>query len=338
MASAVGPSFRGSWREWMRGDIPVRVGVSACLLGEPVRYDQGHKRFRFLTDRLARWVSFVPVCPEAESGMGIPRPTIRLEQHGDSVRVIAPDTGDDHTARLDAFAARRIGDLAAAPLDGYVFKSRSPSCGVFDVPVYRGGMPVRRDASGTFAAAVRDRWPYLPVEEEGRLADPLLRGSFLERVFAAHRWRVFLAEEPDRDAFLRFHAAHEFLVRSHGDEGYIVLARIVAAAGTPPDRESYAAYGAALMRALTGTATVESHGAALRSLLVGLETKLDSRERGETLALVEEFAHGLVPLNAPRAALRNRAAEREAGEILGQIYLDPYPEELLTADGAGEAA
>ena len=196
-----------------------RLGVSACLLGGAVRFDGGHKRNRFLVDVLGAHVEWVPVCPEVEIGLGIPRPAIRLESRGDALALVDPKSGADHTAAMAAFSARRVRELEELGLCGYVLKKSSPSCGMERVKVHgpRGG--VTRDGSGLFAAALRAALPALPVEEEGRLADVHLRESFLVRVFTAQRLHALFRPRWRTGELIAFHTAHKLLrhhVRAQG--------------------------------------------------------------------------------------------------------------------------
>jgi len=162
----------------------TRIGVSACLVGEKVRYDGGHKLDPYVTGELAARFELVPVCPEAEVGMGTPRETVRLEGEVAAPRMIAPGSGADWTARMNDFAQRRLRELAGLDLCGFVFKKNSPSCGVFGVEVRRDDGRVNHDGRGLFAAAITRANPRLPVEEEGRLADPALREEFVQRILA----------------------------------------------------------------------------------------------------------------------------------------------------------
>ncbi len=165
----------------------IRVGVSACLLGQEVRFDGGHKRDAFLVETLGRLVEFVPVCPEFELGLGVPRESLRLELHAEGIRLIAPASQTDHTAAMRTYARERVAALAGERLSGYVFKKNSPSCGMERVRIYdASGMPLD-DGRGLFAQALIARFPHLPVEEEGRLNDARIREDFIERVFAYHR-------------------------------------------------------------------------------------------------------------------------------------------------------
>jgi uncharacterized protein YbbK (DUF523 family) len=161
---------------------PIRIGISACLLGQQVRYDGGHKRDDSLIGLLGPQVEWVPVCPEVEMGLGTPRPPMRLERASGGIRMIATETRADYTDTLNTWAAVRLDELAKANLHGYVLKKDSPSCGMQDVKVYdeTGGHTL--SGRGLFAQALMRRWPQLPVEDERRLADPDVRADFLRRV------------------------------------------------------------------------------------------------------------------------------------------------------------
>ncbi len=183
------------------GHRNVRLGVSACLLGQAVRYDGGHKRDSFLTETLGPFVEWVPVCPEVEIGLPIPRTPIRLVGAARAPRLVVETTGDDLTERMRRYASAKARELEALGLCGYVLKSGSPSCGLLGVPVYReDGERSSGDGRGLFAAALAERLPALPIEEEGRLADPVVQRNFIERVLAA-AGRVL-----DREQFIEYQA------------------------------------------------------------------------------------------------------------------------------------
>jgi len=171
-------------------DPRPRLGISACLLGQAVRYDGGHKRDPFCVDLLGPLVDWVAICPEVELGMPVPRPNLRLTGRSEAPGLVAEPTGEDWTARMAGFAVQRVEELLLLGLDGYVTKKDSPSCGLGGVPVHpMEGGPPRRDGVGAFVAVLRARWPLLPIEEEGRLLDPILRQRFVERIFAHARGR-----------------------------------------------------------------------------------------------------------------------------------------------------
>jgi uncharacterized protein YbbK (DUF523 family) len=207
---------------------PVRIGISSCLLGEHVRFDGNHKRDAFLVEVFGRYVTWVPVCPEVEMGLGVPRETMRLERHGHEIRLVTPKTGADHTDRLRTFAAQRLTSLSQERLCGYILKKDSPSCGMERVRLYPSTGVPDRSGQGLFAAALMQRFPHLPVEEEGRLQDPRLRENFVTRVFAYQRWGQMAEQKITRAGLLRFHAQHKFLLVAHSHIGTRRVGRILA--------------------------------------------------------------------------------------------------------------
>lgn len=319
----------GRWSHWHDQDQPLRLGVSTCLLGEEVRFDSGHARDRFVTDTLGQWFEYVPVCPEVEIGMGIPRPTIRLVDEGSGLQLVAPSTGEDFSERMTTFAETKVNELMKVDLDGYIFKKSSPSCGLERIRVYRKGTPVRRNERGMFAATLTERWPALPVEEEGRLNDPKLRENFIERVFARNRWRALVRRGLTRRRLVDFHTAHKLLIRAHNESAYRRVGRLVGSAGTVTDRELFAAYEEEFQGALRTKATTKKHVNVLQHALGYLKTVLDAVEKRETLASIEDFRRGLLPLIVPLTLLRYNIRRHEVEYLAGQLYFDPHPKELM---------
>jgi uncharacterized protein YbgA (DUF1722 family)/uncharacterized protein YbbK (DUF523 family) len=311
---------------------PIRLGISACLLGEPVRYDGGHKRDAFLTETLAPHVEWVPVCPEVELGLGIPRDPIRLVGDPIAPRLVEQRTGTDLTGRMRDYAAGRAHQLAALDLDGYVLKRASPSCGLWRVKVYRDTGVPSGDGRGLFAAALVDRLPALPVEEEGRLSDPALRENFIERVFAMARWRAFVAGAPDAGGLVQFHTAQKFAVLAHSPAQYTALGRLVADAGRARGRafrDRLDEYGRGLMAALTLRATRGRHANVLQHLAGFLKRDLAPDERAELGEVVDEYRRGLVPLIVPITLLRHHVRRLGQTYLEDQVYLNPHPKELM---------
>jgi uncharacterized protein YbgA (DUF1722 family)/uncharacterized protein YbbK (DUF523 family) len=306
----------------------IRLGVSSCLLGEAVRYDGGHKRDRFLTDLLAKHVEWVPVCPELESGMGVPRPAMRLERAGRGVRLVEITSGRDHTARMRRFAARRLRALRALELCGYVLKKDSPSCGMTRVKLYSAKGPARREGSGLFAAALRETWPNLPVEEEGRLQDAALRENFVERVFAFRRLRELFRGRWTRGRVVAFHTAHKLQLMAHSQPAYAELGRLVAAQKKLPRAELRMRYASAFMAALARVATRGRNANVLQHAAGHLKERLDADSRAELSALIHEYRRELVPLVVPITLLAHHARAHAVTYLLGQTYLEPHPREL----------
>jgi uncharacterized protein YbgA (DUF1722 family)/uncharacterized protein YbbK (DUF523 family) len=306
------------------------VGISACLLGASVRFDGGHKRDPFLAETFARFVEWVPVCPEVELGLGVPRPTLRLERAEGGVRLIMPSTGTDLTAAMRRWARRRVGELEAEGLAGFVVKKDSPSCGLHRVKVYdREGRAPARDGSGLFAAALRGHFPHLPIEEEGRLHDPRLRENFVERVFAYQRLRALFAGRWTVGRLVRFHTAHKLELLSHSPTSYAELGRLVARARAHERSELARAYADGFMQALEVVATPKRHANVLQHIAGYLRAGLEPGVRQEIARLIDDYRSGLVPLIVPLTLLQHYARRLGVEYLLGQTYLDPHPRELM---------
>ena len=221
-----------------RPDHKPRLGISQCLLGDTVRYDGGHKRDAFLTDVLAPFVEWIPVCPEVEAGLGTPREAMHLAGDPDSPRLLTIRTHTDHTATLQTFSQRRVQELQERDLDGYIFKKNSPSCGVHRVKVYTEQGQPSKQGIGIFSAAFQRAFPLLPVEEEGRLTDASIRENFIERIFCYRRWKnLFQESRIKRGTIVQFHTRHKYLLLTHSRSHYQHLGQLIATAGhyTPAD-------------------------------------------------------------------------------------------------------
>lgn len=318
-----------AWQEWHDEDEPIRVGVSSCLLGEEVRFDGAHQRSRYLTDVLGGWVEWVSVCPEVEIGLGIPRPTIRLEGSAYDPRLVEPDSGRDLTDEMESYAADKVEELKQIDLDGYVLKRASPSCGMERVKVYtKGGMPEKKGI-GVYARVLLERWPHLPVEEEGRLTDAVLRENFVERLFAHHRWRSLVRGDLKRARLVEFHTAHKMLLRSHNEAGYRRCGRIVGEAGKVKDGELFTDYEAEFHSTLKWKTTRKRHTNVLYHILGYLKRALDPAEKQELVTLIEDYRTGLVPLIVPITLLRHHVHKHGVEYMRGQLYLEPHPKELM---------
>ncbi len=311
---------------------PIRIGVSSCLLGEQVRFDGGHKRSDFLTDTLGRFVEFVPVCPEMEIGLGVPRESIRLvrDSNGDSaIRLVGNKTGLDHTGKMNAYAERRTTALGREDLSGYVLKKDSPSCGMERVRVYGASGMATRDGAGLFASALMQRYPSLPVEEEGRLNDPHLRENFVERVFAYRRLTSFFSARWTLGGLVQFHTVHKLVLMAHSPKAYSELGRFVANAKHLGREEVRDDYEPAFMDALKQLATTARHTNVLQHMLGYLREHLDATARSEMVSLIDDYRHGLVPLIVPITLFRHYVREFDISYLRGQVYLEPHPKELM---------
>jgi len=307
---------------------PIRLGVSACLLGQRVRYDGGHRLDQFLVGELGRYVEYVPVCPEAEAGLGIPREAMRLVGDPERPRMVTVRTGEDRTALMTDWAERRVLELEAEDLCGFIFKKDSPSSGLTRVKVYsQGGMPIRKGV-GMFARAFVKHFPALPVEEEGRLNDADIRENFIERVFALERWREQVVRSPSRGALVRFHSMHKLLLMAHSPEHYRTMGRLVAEAKAHEQQELLDTYQTSLLEALALRATPRKHVNVLHHIVGYFKRDLTADEKRELLEVIETYRSGLVPLIVPITLLNHYVRRFEEPYLAEQVYLHPHPLEL----------
>ena len=311
------------------GDAHARipVGVSSCLLGEEVRYDGGHKLDRYVTGVLGRWFEYVPFCPEALAGLGVPRPPIRLAGDPTTPRVVrVDDTSIDVTGALGATSRRILPELER--VRGYVFKRASPSCGMERVKVYQAPGKSPRMGRGIFARAVMEAYPLLPCEEEGRLNDPTLRESFVERVFALDRWRRTMAEGFTAARLVEFHTRHKLLLLSHSEVHYRTAGRLVAGAGRHDPGTLAGEYLRTFMEGMRRQATRRRHANVLQHLAGHLKRRIDSGDRQALAALIDEYRIGAVPLVVPIRFLRHHFRHAPDRYAAMQHYLEPCPDAL----------
>jgi len=306
----------------------IRLGISQCLLGDKVRYDGGHKLDRFLTDILGEWVEYVPVCPEVECGLPVPRESMRLEGDPESPRLVTTRTKIDKTDQMTQWAQKRVAELEKENLLGFIFKSGSPSSGMERVKVYdRNGMPSKK-GSGMFARAFMEHFPLLPVEEEGRLNDPALRENFIERIFTLARWREILSARKNRGGLVEFHTRHKLMILSHGTSYYRDMGRMVAQSKEIPIKELFARYEESLLKALKLMATTKKNTNVLMHMMGYFKRNLSADEKDELLQIIDFYRNGLVPLVVPLTLVNHYVRKYDQPYLRQQYYLNPHPAEL----------
>jgi len=306
----------------------IRLGISTCLLGENVRYDGGHKLDRWLRDELGHYVDYVPVCPEAECGLGIPREAMRLVGDSEDPRLVTIKTGIDHTDRMKAWSRERVNQLAGEGLSGFIFKAKSPSSGMERVKVYdENGMP-SKSGRGIFARIFIEHFPLLPVEEEGRLNDPRLRENFIERIFVMQRWQEMERAGVSRGSLVDFHAAHKLLIMAHNQAAMRRLGRLVAELKGRSIGVAAAEYVSELMATLARPATVKKNTNVLQHVMGYFKKHLETDEKQELLEIIERYHAGLYPLIVPITMLNHHLARHKPDYLKRQHYLDPHPVEL----------
>lgn len=310
------------------GNEKPGLGVSACLMGMPVRFDGGHMQNTFLQDYLAKYVDYVAVCPEVEAGFATPRPAMQLRLRDKSINLVmskAPD--QDVTAQMQKYAESKIDTLAE--LDGFIFKKNSPSCGVFRVPVVVNKTGYReKNGRGLFAEAFIKRFPLIPVEEEGRLNDAALCENFIERVYAYRRWKEIENAESNVSALIEFHARHKLMLMARGSHYYQELGRMVAGTTLADLAHRRHAYIHRFMEVMAYIAPRGRQVNVLQHIMGYLKQVLNHEDKQELLSIFEAYRMAQLPLITPLILLRHHLRVHPQPYIGEQHYLAPFPEQL----------
>ncbi|MEJ2106779.1 MAG: DUF523 and DUF1722 domain-containing protein [Acidiferrobacteraceae bacterium] len=310
-----------------RGLQLPRVAVSSCLLGQPVRYDGGNKYQAWLVESLGRHVQFQPECPEAGAGLGVPRPPVQLVRGQHGIRVLGvSDRSLDVTGPLESYGRELV--PALTDVCGFIFKTRSPSCGPSAVPVFDESGSRVGEGSGLVAGIVCERMPNLPVEDEEGLADPQRRDNFLERLFVFHRWRTLRRNGLDAAALVDFHTRHKFLILAHNETRYRSLGPLVASAGAGAIETLANEYETQMMAALKYPATPGEQVNVMQHLAGFLKDRLDPAGKRSLLRVIDDYREGRVSLHSTRARFREWVAHDPAAESAAAVFLEPYPAAL----------
>ncbi|RDS91083.1 YbgA family protein [Pseudomonas fluorescens] len=309
--------------------IKPKIGISACLLGENVRFNGGHKQSQLCSEVLAEYFDFVPLCPEVAIGLGIPRETIRLVGDAEQPQAVGTVHRElNVTAPLDAYGRK----MAAEHTDlcGYIFMQKSPSCGLERVKVYReNGAPVEGGGRGIYAQAFCARHPNLPVEEDGRLNDPVLRENFLTRVFVYASWQQLLTEGLTRHRLLAFHARYKYLLMAHSLMHYKSLGHRLGSMARDVNLDEVAAfYFSDLMTGLKKCATRGTHTNVLQHISGYLKQAISADDKQEMQTVISQYHQGIVPLVVPLTLLKHHFRQHPDRYIAQQAYLQPHPENL----------
>ncbi len=305
----------------------ITIGVSSCLLGNEVRYDGGHKHDRYITETLGRYLSFVPVCPEVECGLPIPREAMRLVGDVDAPRLVTNKTGVDHTDKMLDWARKKVVELEKENLCGFIFKNRSPSSGMERVKVYDGNNVPRAVGVGIFARAFKAHFPLLPTEEEGRLHDPLLRENFIEQIFVYQRWRE-VADAPTAAKLISFHTTHKLLLMAHSEKHTREMGRLMAQAGSLDLDTFIERYQELLMAAMSLRPTTKKHVNVLQHMMGFFKKFISADEKQELLSVIDQFRNNIVPLIVPVTLINHYIRKYQEPYLMQQRYLNPHPLEL----------
>jgi len=307
----------------------IKIGVSSCLLGKEVRYNGGHSHDRYITDILGQYFTFVDICPEVEAGLGIPRETMRLVGNPETPRLLTSKTGKDYTGTMLKWTQKRVEELETENLCGFIFKSKSPSSGMERVKVYtEKGLLGSNKGIGLFARAFLTHFPLIPVEEEGRLHDAVLRENFIERIFALKRWRQVTDQKKNRACIIDFHTDHKLQIMSHSQKHYSAMGRLVARVKDIPLDSLYDQYETMFMQALALKATVKKNVNVLQHLAGYFKKFLTKDEKQELQEVIEQYHRNYIPLIVPVTLLNHYVRKYDQQYLKRQYYLNPHPIEL----------
>lgn len=301
------------------------LGISACLTGAAVRHDGGHRHARFCTGELARFVTLQPLCPEVAAGLGVPRPAMQLRQRQEGIRLVERRSGEDHTPALERWAAETLPTLAT--LSGFILMGKSPSCGMARVRGYNEDGSLRDAAQqGVFARALQQHFPLLPVEEAGRLNDPVLRENFIARVFVYHDWQHTQPRTPA--ALIAFHTRHKLQLLAHSQQAYRALGKLLGNLRTQALNALAEEYIREMMAALATPARRGAHVNVLQHIAGYFRGRIDADERQAMQEQIGAYLRGEVPLIVPVTLLRQWLRRAPDRYLAGQAYLHPYPDAL----------
>lgn len=309
----------------------IKIGVSSCLIGEKVRWNGDHKQNRYVKDTLCKFFEYTPVCPEVEVGMGTPRETVALYGTLENPKMLSRKTQTDWTQKMNRYTKNRIKDLSKDDLCGYIFKSKSPSCGLGRIPVYdENDRSKARHGAGIFADAFIKANPFIPTEDEGRLRDPKIRENFIVRVFCFSRLKTELLNKKAKPGTLvKFHTQHKFLLLAHSRKHYQTLGKIVAEVKNNPWNRVLSSYIFSFMEALALKSTPKKNTDVLLHMMGFLKKILTKSEKEDILTAIEDYRNELLPLIVPVTLVRHQVKKHNIEYLLDQVYLNPHPKELM---------
>ena len=306
----------------------IQVGLSACLAGQEVRYNGGHKQSNLCLNTLKKHFNFKTFCPEVAAGFGTPRPTMRLTGNPESPKLtFSNDETADLSAQLTDGFKNKISQFAN--LDGYILLKNSPRCGLERVKVYQpNGHPHQTPGMGLFARALKEAYPNMPIEEEGRLHDDRLYDNFVIRIYAYNSFRKDVLKSPSLHNLIQFHSRYKYLLMAHNQVQYRQLGRLLGSPNKPPLDELLDIYFSDFMQALSKPASKKNHANTLLHILGYLKDSVPSQARQHITEVIHKYRKGILPLITPLTLLNHYLSQHGSDYIKSQHYLDPYPESI----------
>jgi len=305
----------------------MKIGISACLLGELCRYDGASSKDLYILS-LMKYFTFVPYCPEA-SVFGTPRETIRLVESDGKIKVITNQTQNDVTQQLDGISKQYINSIQNENICAFILKSKSPSCGMERVKVYQENNSFNeKKGVGIFARNIKEAYPNLPIEEEGRLNDPWLRENFLMQVFAYGDLQTFLASKPSFKHLVKFHTSYKYLIYAKSQKSYEVLGQIVANMEKLPLEIVLEKYKEAFLQAIALKGNIKKTYNILFHIFGYFKKHISKEEKRYILEALEEYKNEIIPLIAVIKLLNLYTHTLDIKYLKEQKFLNPYPKDL----------
>jgi len=308
--------------------VKPKIGISTCLLGEAVRYNGGHKLDHYIRDTLGKFVDFVPICPEVEAGFGTPREALHLHETENGVVMLTEKSKEDLTEKMTSWSRNKLKEIEDIELCGYIFKSKSPSCGVYRARIQREEKGVNLNGRGLFAQEFISAYPQLIVEEEGRLHDPVIRDNFIQNIFINHRWNELNKNRSIR-GLMKFHESLKYSLMSHSPRILKEMGPIVANSNKIDTDEVFDLYKVKLVEALKELSDKKKNKNVLDHIMGYFKNNLDKSEKAELKEVINNYYNGLLPIIVPITLLNHYVKKYDDIYLQGQFYLNPHPLELM---------
>jgi len=307
----------------------INIGISACLVGQKVRYNGDGLRPHLINDLFAGYFNYIPFCPEVGIGMDVPHETIRLEKKDNEIRLRSSSGENDYTDKMLDYSATKTEALSHLQISGFILKKDSPTCGLERVKIYGNGGVPDKSGVGMFASALRAKFPLFPMEEEGRLNDIRLRERFIEHVFAFRRLQDFLEDSPNLGKLMAFHTGHKMQLMAHNPEKYRRLGHAVANAKKEDLSSFLAEYSTTFLEIMATAVSHKKQTDVLYHMFGFFKKIISSSEKQEFMRLVEQYKKQMIPMIVPITMLRHYLQKYPQPWLQAQVFFDPYPEEML---------
>lgn len=317
-----------SERKWGLELMKIPVGVSACVIGQKVRFDGGHKRASFIENTLSEIFELQAICPEVGSGMSIPRPIIRQVQTTEGIRILgSKDSNLDVTDKLQSYADSLIPSITQ--LCGYLVCAKSPTCGMERVKVYNPeGTGCTKSGTGIFTGKLMSEMPWLPVEEDGRLCNTLICENFISRVYALHDLYQNVKTPFTAKQFIDFHSRYKLMLMASSPQAYRELGQLLADIKEQDLDKLFIEYRQLFMDGLKMISSRKLHTNTLMHIQGYFKKKLNSDERQAFAELIHDYRKGEVPLMSPLTLIQHYLQKYPDEYLKQQAYLNPHPQHL----------